>query len=230
MPLQILVVDDEPSVLRLMQEVLIMMGAEPLSLGSAAEALQRVREGKFDGIVVDIVMPEISGLEFIRQVRRSEWNRKTPIVAVSGSHDPGTMEEALAAGATFFLHKPFDHKNLTRLLNSTRGSMLQERRRYARFSISMPVKCQAGSARFNAAGQDLSEGGVRIFTRTPVAEGTMLALSLTLPGQKAPFEASGRVVRSVEGMVSLQFGDLPAPARGQLRAFLGSQMERVLAL
>ncbi|HYX70000.1 MAG TPA: response regulator [Terriglobales bacterium] len=227
MPLRILVIDDEPGVLGLMQEVLTLMGAEAYTLGSAPAALEMVEQQKFDGILVDIMMPEIDGLEVIRRVRRAERNQRTPIVAVSGSDDRKTMEESLAAGATFFLHKPFDHRSLTRMLNSTRGSMLQERRRHARVPIHCPVRCQAGSTRINAAGHDISEGGIRLLASKRLPEGTKVAISLTLPGQDALFEAPGMVVRAEEeGTLSLKFGDLPLPTRHQLRAFLGAQMER----
>lgn len=227
MPLRILVIDDEPGILGLMQEVLTLMGAEAYTLDNAAAALERLEEQTFDGLLVDIRMPGIDGLELIRRVRRSEKNRRAPIVALSGSQDQKTMEEALAAGATFFLHKPFDHKTLMRMLNSTRGSMLQERRRHARVPIHGPVQCQAGSIRFNAAGHDISEGGIRLRASKPLPEGTKVSVSLTLPGQSAPFEAPGMVVRAEEeGMLSLQFGDLLLPTRHQLRAFLGAQMER----
>ncbi|HUK87703.1 MAG TPA: response regulator [Terriglobales bacterium] len=227
MPLRILVVDDEPSVLNLIQEVLTLMGAEAYTLNSAPAALQMLEQQRFDGILVDIMLPEINGLEIIRQARRSERNRQTPIVALSGSDDQKTMESSLAAGASFFLHKPFDHKSLTRMLNSTRGSMLQERRRHARFPIHCPVQCEAGSTPFNAAGHDISEGGMRLLVSRPLSPGTTIAVSLTLPGQNLPFEARGRVVCvEDEGTLSLQFGELSLQARSQLRAFLGSQMER----
>lgn len=227
MPLRILVIDDEPAVLALMQEVLTLMGVEAYPLSSAPAAVQMVEEQRFDGILVDILMPEINGLQFIQKVRRKERNRRTPIVAVSGSEDQKTMEEALAAGATFFLHKPFDHKSLARMLNSTRGSMLQERRRHTRCPIHGPVQCQAGSARFNAAGHNISEGGIRLLTSKRLAPGTQVSVFLTLTGQNQPFEAPGQVVASEEpGTLALQFGELGTLARSQLRAFLGSQMER----
>ena len=148
-------------------------------------------------------------------------------MALSGSDDQKTMEASLAAGATFFLHKPFDHKSLTRMLNCTRGSMLQERRRHARFPIHCPVRCEVGNTSFNAAGHDISEGGMRLLVARPLAPGALMSVSLTLPGQNLPFEARGRVVFAEDdGTLSLQFGDLALPARSQLRAFLGSQMER----
>ncbi len=57
--------------------------------------------------------------------------------------------------------------------------------------------------------------------------GTLVSISLILPGQNLPFEATGQVVASdAPGTLALQFGELPTQAKSQLRAFLGSQMER----
>ena len=141
MPLKVLVVEDNIPTLELMVEVLTSLGVEVRPIADSQLATAVINAEKFDGIFLDLLMPKPDGFELARQVRRSSWNRRTPIVIVTAREDPTTMQEAFAAGGTFFLQKPVDRRKLIRLLNSTRGTMLEERRRYKRVSVHTEVVC-----------------------------------------------------------------------------------------
>jgi CheY-like chemotaxis protein len=69
------------------------------------EALELLRQEAFDVLICDIYLPILDGPEVIRQIRATESLRALPIIAVSAGGD-SAREEALAAGANFFLPKP----------------------------------------------------------------------------------------------------------------------------
>ena len=91
-----------------------------------------VKQEKFDGILPDLEMPTLSRFDLARLIRKSSWNKSTPIVKVTGSAERKTMQDAFAIGETFFIQKPVDRQKLSvsegergfmysRLPNRTRG-------------------------------------------------------------------------------------------------------------
>jgi CheY-like chemotaxis protein len=127
--LRVLIVEDDWASLELLSELLISSGVKPISIVKSEHAIGVIRSEKLDGIFLDLRMPGVDGFELIRLARQSNLNKRTPIIVVSGSEDKKAMQAAFAAGATFFLQKPLDRQKLSRLLNTTLGSMLGERRR-----------------------------------------------------------------------------------------------------
>src|SRR3989442_8859534 len=101
-PLKLLVVEDDPASLELMTEVFTSLKAEVRPVGEAEKAAALVNQETFDGIFLDLEMPRLNGFALAQLVRKSSWNRSTPIVIVTGHHDSQTMQEAFALGATFF--------------------------------------------------------------------------------------------------------------------------------
>lgn len=103
----ILIVDDQPSHLTVMDAILEPLGLNILSAQSGTEALRQLLSTDVAVILLDIDMPIMDGLETARLIRRRERSRYTPIVFVSsrGMDDPAFLE-AYAAGAIDFLTKP----------------------------------------------------------------------------------------------------------------------------
>jgi putative two-component system response regulator len=107
--LRVLIVDDSRSSLAfLTQTVSQIEGCEAESFLEPPEALARCGEVQFDLLLVDNVMPEIDGLEVMRRLRSIEGYRLVPIIMVTSDAEPALRLQAIAAGATDFLHKPFD--------------------------------------------------------------------------------------------------------------------------
>lgn len=132
MSLRLLIVEDDAATLELMKEILISQGAEVAALSDSIQAATRVDQECFAGIFVDLQMPGLDGFELTHRIRRSRWNRSTPIVVVTGCSDKKTMERAFLAGATFYIEKPVDRRTLTQLFKSVRGAM-SSRRDYNHF-------------------------------------------------------------------------------------------------
>ena len=114
MALKVLIVEDDGPTLELMDEVLTSLKAEVRALSDSEQASALVNQERFDGIFVDLQMPGVDGFELARQVRKSSWNKSAPIVVVTGHDNAKIMQEAFAAGATFFLQKPVDRQRLTK--------------------------------------------------------------------------------------------------------------------
>ena len=103
----ILVVDDLPENLRLLQAVLEPRGYEVVLATSGEEAFERLASDPIDLILLDVVMPGIDGFEVCRRVRADEQTRFLPIVMVTASEDL-EKRAAIEAGADDFVTKPFD--------------------------------------------------------------------------------------------------------------------------
>jgi NADH-quinone oxidoreductase subunit E/NADP-reducing hydrogenase subunit HndA len=100
-----MVVDDDPVVLRSCERILGPAGYEVRSLSSPREALAVVKSEPFDLVITDMKMPEMDGLEFIRQVRESA--RDVSIMLITGFPSQESIKEALAMGIVDYLPKPF---------------------------------------------------------------------------------------------------------------------------
>lgn len=106
----VFVIDDEPSVRRSLSRLLKTAGYRVQAFGSAKEFLEHQREGGACCIVLDVRLPELSGLEL--QQALTDADRALPIVFITGHGDIPTSVRAMRAGATDFLTKPFDASDL----------------------------------------------------------------------------------------------------------------------
>jgi class 3 adenylate cyclase/CheY-like chemotaxis protein len=107
----ILVVDDTPENVRLMEAVLMPQGYEVATATSGREALDRIASAPVDLVLLDIVMPGIDGFEVCRRLRGDEATAFLPVVMVTAS---GAQEKlaAVEAGADDFIAKPFEQPEL----------------------------------------------------------------------------------------------------------------------
>ncbi len=101
---RILVVDDEPSILRLLQEALTQWGYQVKCAASGTEAVEAVRAEMFDAVITDIRMPEMSGLELLKEIKRHD--ESIEVVMMTGYPTIASAVEALKEGAYDYLSKP----------------------------------------------------------------------------------------------------------------------------
>ncbi|UUO07144.1 sigma-54 dependent transcriptional regulator [Blastopirellula sp. J2-11] len=103
---QILVVDDDRAVARLVQRCFEGSAVDVLTAQRAAEVIPLIENHAVDVLLLDIMLPEISGLEIARQIRKID--SKLPIIFVTGRDDSETTIEAMKLGAYDYLVKPLD--------------------------------------------------------------------------------------------------------------------------
>ena len=112
----ICLVDDEQPILEMTQIMLENLGYKVTPFGNAREALAVFQDGrdKFDLIVTDLTMPEITGLVFIEQVLAVQPD--LPIILCTGFSELVSKQQAEAAGAKYFLKKPILMADLARAI------------------------------------------------------------------------------------------------------------------
>ena len=118
---RILVVDDEPQNIRLLQIRLQADGYAVLAANSGQEALELIQENAPDLILLDIMMPGMNGFEVCQRIRAEEATQFIPVVMVTALAEQGDRIKAIEAGADDFISKPFDsHEVLARVRSLVR--------------------------------------------------------------------------------------------------------------
>jgi len=111
---KILVVDDEPSILKLLKEALTQWGYQVECVGTGAEALEAIRTGLYDAAITDIRMPEMSGLDLLREIKRHD--ESIEVIVMTGYPTISSAVEALKEGAYDYLSKPLILDELRHLM------------------------------------------------------------------------------------------------------------------
>ena len=114
----VLVVDDDPANRQYMLDLLQEVGLAATFAPSALEAFQLLKTEKFDCVISDIRMPDLSGIEFCQKLREDPQFASLPMIASSASVYENDRETALAAGFNAFIPKPISETILFELLES----------------------------------------------------------------------------------------------------------------
>src|SRR5215831_10460045 len=132
-PPQVLVVDDEPANVRLVQAYLKAEGFRVLGAFSGAEALEQVEKGGVDLVLLDIRMPHMDGFEVCRRIRENPACARMPVVFLTAEFNDADSElQGLEAGADEYLHKPIQRRALVaRVRNLIRLADAERDRRMA---------------------------------------------------------------------------------------------------
>jgi two-component system, chemotaxis family, chemotaxis protein CheY len=104
---RILVVDDSISTRALIGRTLETGGYAVLTAGDGVEALEAFANGEFDIVITDQWMPKMTGIELVRAIRDGKWNPDVPILAVTTDAESTVGEDAVHAGASECIVKPF---------------------------------------------------------------------------------------------------------------------------
>lgn len=110
---RVLVVDDDPELLQLVRVLLSRIGVEAVCVENANDAAQfLLNEALPDLLILDMMLPDISGVEFLRQMRSKSTFDTMPVLILSALIDPERIRVALDAGADRYLTKPYIANNL----------------------------------------------------------------------------------------------------------------------
>jgi two-component system sensor histidine kinase/response regulator len=114
----ILIVDDQPQNIELLEVYLIPQGYEIVKASSGEEALEKLVHNKIDLVLLDVMMPKMSGFEVLEKLRADEKTRLIPVVMVTALKETEDRVKALEAGCDDFISKPFDKSELIARIKS----------------------------------------------------------------------------------------------------------------
>jgi CheY-like chemotaxis protein len=112
---KILIVEDDEMNFIYLSQIFRLVKGNIFRAKNGKSALIMSKESKFDVILMDIQLPDISGLDVTREIRK--FNKTTPIIAQTAARNPDETDEALEAGCNYILIKPYTISDLTLLLN-----------------------------------------------------------------------------------------------------------------
>ena len=111
---QVLVVDDEEAICQLISHLLEQEGFVPLVALDGKTALQQLRTASPDVLIVDLKLPDLDGLEILRQAKALDED--LPVVILTAHAEVHGAVEAMRAAAFDYLAKPYDHQELVRVV------------------------------------------------------------------------------------------------------------------
>lgn len=124
---KIMVIDDEPAVHRLLQIILEDDGYDIVGIESHEGTRDTVSKGRPDLIILDIMMPELSGFDVLHILKTDEETRDIPVVILTASNRREDREKAARLGAESFLTKPFQPAELLRVIRSAISTSYADR-------------------------------------------------------------------------------------------------------
>ncbi len=125
--MRVLVVDDDPDVRKLCEINLVWDGHEIIEASGGAEGLELISTAAPDVVLLDVMMPNVDGLEALRRIRGSEELTDLPVVLISARVGIEDQIEGWAAGADGYITKPFTPSDLTEALHGARSLDPRER-------------------------------------------------------------------------------------------------------
>jgi two-component system phosphate regulon response regulator PhoB len=109
---QVLIVEDEPAIRDMVAFALTRAGIEPIHAGDTRAAQEAIAERVPDLVLLDWMLPGMSGLEFARRLRRDELTREVPIIMLTARGEEDDRVSGLDAGIDDYVVKPFSTREL----------------------------------------------------------------------------------------------------------------------
>ena len=117
-PRTVLIVEDDPVILRLLEVNFELEGMEVLLAGDGADGLELAKERRPDLVVTDIMMPKLSGIELVESLRADPMTAGIPIILLSAKAQTADLKAGMDAGADDYVTKPFEPLDLLDRANS----------------------------------------------------------------------------------------------------------------
>ena len=105
-PKKIIIVEDEPDTAEMFAEMMRLSGYHVLKSYGGTPAISLIADEHPDAVVLDVMMPDLSGLEVLRVLRKDPELKKIPVIVVSAKSLPSDIKNGLDAGADKYLTKP----------------------------------------------------------------------------------------------------------------------------
>ncbi|MBN8581781.1 MAG: response regulator [Anaerolineae bacterium] len=119
----VMIIEDEADAAELFSEMMRLNGFRVIKMFSSAPAIPMITQEKPDVILLDVMMPDISGLEVLRYIRREPELSAIPVIILSAKSMPSDIRTGIEAGASMYLTKPVGFQDLKnavqKVLNET---------------------------------------------------------------------------------------------------------------
>ena len=115
---RILVVDDEPHIARLVKNILSSEKYDVDEVNTAVGAIDKIREKRYDLVILDIMMPNMNGYELCEKLREEPDTYNLPVIFLTAKHAVSDKIEAIHVGADDYITKPFNPDELVMKVNT----------------------------------------------------------------------------------------------------------------
>lgn len=216
--LRVLVVEDEHGVLTALEDFVRELGCEPVGAATAEDALRVVEREPVDGVLLDLRLPGMSGLDFLRL--RPVRAAGIPVVVLSGVATEQEAHEALRLGALEFLRKPIGLDRLAGVLAHLEARALKGRvyrRHMPRVRVTFSVRVDAD---WEWRVLDVSPLGVKIAPQAWLRAGATVQLLLALPDGEPALAVDAVLARTEDDGDVLSFVNLKPAEFERLNNFV----------
>ncbi|MBI1976919.1 MAG: response regulator [Candidatus Omnitrophica bacterium] len=198
---KILLVDDDPLVIKTLQKCLHGYGYEIESVLSGVEAVQKVRECDYDLIISDVRMPNMDGVEMITQIRKlsqeRDHKREIPAIMITGYSNDRAYRQAMELGVADFLHKPFELEQFVKVVRKNLDPAAVYQRASARIPLNVSIEVVNPESSLRIAGQlqDVSEQGIGLWLEERLSLQAMVSLKWSSSTGRQ-IQMQGKVIHS----------------------------------
>ena len=113
-PVKVMIIEDEPEAADLFSEMMRLSGFQVLKFLNGASAMAAIATEKPSLVILDVMMPDLSGLDVLRHMRSAPESARIPVIIVSAMSMPSDIKDGLDAGAAIYLTKPVTFLELKR--------------------------------------------------------------------------------------------------------------------
>jgi CheY-like chemotaxis protein len=195
---RLLVIDDDEAMLRLFR-LRLGHSYEIVQSSDPKAALALALEHRPDAIVLDLMMPQLNGIELFKSLRSLSYTSSIPILVLSGAPRGGWQENCAELGVKAFFEKPVDFQALKEALDCAVQGKRAERRKSARVRMRVPIVLRGIDIKGNefveaTCTDDVSSGGFLSACNVPLAQGMIVRVFLGIEGSEH-YAGAARVAR-----------------------------------
>ena len=140
----VLLVEDEKSIVTLIKYNLEKEGFKVFCAETGEEALKIIKEKTFDVVILDWMLPDVSGIEVCRQIKKDKKLKNIPVLILTAKGEPDDKIKGLEVGADDYVTKPFNNKELLlrikSLIKRSKPSLLEETATFKNLKINRITK------------------------------------------------------------------------------------------
>jgi c-di-GMP-binding flagellar brake protein YcgR len=219
MTLLALLISTDDSACEILGRVMPAFGIAMERFSDLATAIDRIRQQKFDALIIDFEDAKAAA-EVFEEGRR--LNSGNPLVTVALVAERRKARDILSGGAHFVLYKPLSEDKAKAGLRAVTALLNRERRRAYRVPVQVPVELTLPDTRkLEGILLDLSETGMDVLTAEPQASGSLLKFRFELPDASLEIDAHGQVAwANPNGQTGVHFLDLDESIKAPLQVWL----------